>query len=99
MDLAELRNRCYIALERNRNYRQANALLVHHASLLRGTAMAAQARNIQKHLTLCCTSRARIYNSVSLLARTEGCAGVVEPGAISFLLSRRNKFRASRLND
>jgi hypothetical protein len=50
MNLAELRTRYLKALDKNRNQRQATALLVYHALLLRRQAIAVRMYSIQERL-------------------------------------------------
>ena len=67
---AELRTRCIKALDRNRNQRQANTLLLHLALHLRAEMIAASRRSMQASLSLRDDSLRRVRQSFCLLARS-----------------------------
>ena len=65
VNLAELRKRCDLVLNRNRNQRQALELLMHDALILRKAALAARTHNIQARLAWQAESLRRISRSFS----------------------------------
>jgi hypothetical protein len=71
MEFVELRRRCVRALDRNRNQRQATALLVHYALALREDAAVMREQSVQARLTGRSEFVRLISRSFCILARTE----------------------------